>query len=62
MEAVEVDVKLKKSPAVISVGNGRYGFVPEEPPKQCACHERDSSYVCEYCFAKGLRGHMQKGL
>jgi hypothetical protein len=25
----------------------------------CQCHERDSSYVCEYCYANGLRGTMQ---
>ena len=25
----------------------------------CTCHERDSSYVCEYCQAQGLKGHMQ---
>jgi len=26
----------------------------------CTCHERDMSYVCDYCYAKGFRGHMQK--
>ena len=26
----------------------------------CTCHERDGSYVCEHCYAQGLRGHMQK--
>lgn len=28
---------------------------------KCTCHERDGSYVCDYCFAQGHRGHMQKG-
>jgi len=27
---------------------------------KCTCHERDSSYVCEYCYSQGHRGHMQK--
>jgi len=62
IEPVEVDGEIRKTPQVISVGDGRFGFVPESQPKQCACHERDSSYVCEYCYAKGFRGHMQKGL
>lgn len=26
----------------------------------CECHERDGSYVCEYCRSQGLRGHMEK--
>ena len=26
---------------------------------KCECHERDSSYVCEYCYSQGHRGHMQ---
>ena len=26
----------------------------------CTCHERDSSYACAYCYAQGIRGHMQK--
>lgn len=26
----------------------------------CECHERDSSYVCEYCYSLGYRGHMQE--
>jgi hypothetical protein len=26
----------------------------------CTCHERDGSYVCDYCYAQGHRGHMQK--
>ena len=25
----------------------------------CTCHERDSSFVCDYCRLIGLRGHMQ---
>jgi len=25
----------------------------------CTCHERDGSFVCEYCQAQGLKGHMQ---
>jgi len=31
----------------------------DEPDDRCECHERDGSYVCKYCYAKGLRGHMQ---
>lgn len=27
--------------------------------KKCTCHERDSSFVCSYCYAQGHRGHMQ---
>lgn len=27
--------------------------------KRCECHERDSSYVCNFCYAQGHRGHMQ---
>ena len=26
---------------------------------KCECHERDSSYVCDYCHSQGLRGHME---
>lgn len=29
------------------------------PPARCTCHERDSSYVCDYCRSQGHRGHMQ---
>lgn len=25
----------------------------------CECHERDGSYVCEFCRSQGLRGHME---
>ena len=25
----------------------------------CTCHERDGSFVCEYCRAQGMKGHMQ---
>ena len=25
----------------------------------CQCHERDGSYVCEYCRQQGMKGHMQ---
>ena len=34
----------------------------DEPAKTdvCTCHERDSSYVCDYCYSQGYRGHMQK--
>ncbi len=28
--------------------------------EKCTCHERDSSYVCEFCYSQGYRGHMQK--
>lgn len=27
---------------------------------KCTCHERDSSYVCDYCYSQGFRGHMQE--
>jgi hypothetical protein len=27
---------------------------------KCTCHERDGSYACPYCYAKGERGHMQE--
>lgn len=30
-----------------------------DEPYLCECHERDSSVVCKYCYAKGERGHMQ---
>ena len=30
------------------------------PEPHCECHERDGSYVCEYCRSQGLRGHMEK--
>ena len=26
----------------------------------CTCHERDGSFVCEYCYSQGYRGHMQE--
>jgi hypothetical protein len=26
----------------------------------CTCHERDSSYVCDFCYSQGHRGHMQR--
>ena len=29
---------------------------------QCKCHERDGSYVCDYCWVKGYRGDMQSGI
>ncbi len=25
----------------------------------CACHERDSSFVCDFCRSQGYKGHMQ---
>ena len=25
----------------------------------CECHERDSSFLCEYCRSQGYRGHME---
>jgi hypothetical protein len=33
----------------------------ETDSDRCECHERDGSYVCEWCYKKGLRGHMQSG-
>lgn len=33
---------------------------PIEPEGVCTCHERDSSYVCDYCYSQGYRGHMQE--
>jgi len=35
--------------------------VPKREP-HCECHERDGSYVCEYCYSQGIRGHMEKGI
>lgn len=32
----------------------------DETDDGCTCHERDGSYMCEYCYSQGLRGHMQK--
>jgi len=32
----------------------------DEEADQCECHERDSSYTCDYCKRKGLYGHMEK--
>jgi len=26
----------------------------------CECHERDWSFVCEYCRSQGYRGHMEE--
>jgi len=37
------------------------GGVKSEDDK-CTCHERDGSYVCDHCFAKGDRGHMQRNV
>lgn len=31
-----------------------------EDSDTCECHERDGSFVCESCYKKGLRGHMQQ--
>jgi len=31
----------------------------DEAPDHCECHERDGSFVCDYCYARGYRGHMQ---
>jgi hypothetical protein len=25
----------------------------------CSCHERDGSFVCEFCRSQGLKGYMQ---
>ena len=25
----------------------------------CSCHERDGSYVCDFCRSQGLKGFMQ---
>lgn len=25
----------------------------------CQCHERDSSYTCDYCKSQGRKGHME---
>jgi len=32
----------------------------KEPTGWCECHERDSSSVCDFCYSRGFRGHMQK--
>ncbi len=32
----------------------------DDDDERCECHERDSSYVCKYCYARGERGHMQR--
>ncbi len=31
-------------------------------PASCSCHERDNSYACAYCHARGFYGHMEQGL
>ena len=28
--------------------------------RDCHCHERDSSFVCSYCYKFGYRGHLQQ--
>ena len=33
---------------------------PDIISEQCSCHERDSSFVCEVCYKRGYRGHMQE--
>lgn len=30
-----------------------------EPEPHCECHERDSSYTCDYCKSQGEYGHME---
>jgi hypothetical protein len=36
-------------------------MLEERAKDHCTCHPRDSSYVCDYCYKQGHRGHMQKG-
>jgi len=36
------------------------GFASSSAATRCTCHERDSSYVCDHCYSKGFRGHMQR--
>ena len=31
----------------------------DNAPEQCECHERDGSFVCDYCYRLGRRGHCQ---
>ena len=41
---------------------GILGVVPwctETGQNACSCHERDGSFVCEFCQAIGMKGHMQ---
>ena len=41
------------------LAEGEDYITPEPPSQKCECHERDSSYVCEYCRSQGHRGHME---
>ena len=34
--------------------------IPRPDVSKCTCHERDSSYRCEACKAKGECGHMEE--
>ena len=29
---------------------------------KCECHERDSSYACDYCHEQGIFGHVESHL
>jgi hypothetical protein len=33
-----------------------------ESGRRCTCHERDSSYACDYCHHQGIYGHMEQSL
>lgn len=28
--------------------------------ESCTCHERDSSYSCDFCKRNGIKGHMER--
>ena len=45
--------------AAIEKATGKPDVMDDDEDK-CECHERDSSYVCKYCYERGERGHMQR--
>lgn len=36
-------------------------MLEERAKDYCTCHQRASSYACDYCCRQGHRGHMQGG-
>ena len=46
-------------PGISSTECGIRPWCTETGQNACSCHERDGSYVCDYCYAQGRRGHME---
>ena len=46
-------------PGASSTECGIRPWCTETGQNACSCHERDCSYVCDYCYAQGQRGHME---